>query len=93
MSDVISAPSRRTSSSGMAKAGGFPCRYGNCDERFFVAKQDSMKDLLEASKSRTDHEIAAHDYHHKSWEVEQPRPFSAGPAPRPKGPRRPREMV
>ena len=72
----------RHHSSGFAKSGGFPCRYGNCDARFFVAQPDSMKALLAASKERTDHEIAAHDYHHKSWEVEPARPFSQGPAPR-----------
>ena len=82
MSETIGAP--RHASAGMAKSGGFPCRYGNCDERFFVAQADSMKALLAASQARTDHEIAAHDYHHKSWEVEAARPFSAGPAPRPR---------
>lgn len=91
MGETIGAP--RHASTGLAKSGGFPCRYGNCDVRFFVSAPDSMKALLAASQERTEHEIAAHGYHHKSWEVEQARPFSAGPAPRPKGPRRRAEAI
>ena len=72
---------------GRGKSGGFPCRFGSCDERFFVAQAGSVESLLTASRARTDHEIATHDYHHKSWEVAPARPFGAGPAPRPKAPR------
>ena len=82
------AGTTRHYSSGLAKSGGFPCRYGSCDERFFVARPDSMKDLLAASTSRTEHELAAHGYTHKSWEVEPARPFSAGPAARSRGKKR-----
>ncbi|MBM4420265.1 MAG: hypothetical protein FJ034_01485 [Chloroflexi bacterium] len=86
MAESVGAP--RHYSSGLAKSGGFPCRYGSCDERFFVARPDSMKDLLAASQARSDHEVEAHGYTHKSWEVEPARPFSQGPAPRSRGKRR-----
>ncbi len=46
------------------RTGGFPCRLVGCVRVFQVLDQKSMIALAEASTARTDHEIAAHDYHH-----------------------------
>jgi len=46
------------------KTAGFPCRFGGCDARFFVAMQGSMPALLAASAERTAHETSVHEYTH-----------------------------
>lgn len=47
------------------RSGGFPCRFGACDARFAVSDPSSLAALHEASERRTEHEVAAHDYHHQ----------------------------
>ena len=74
------APARR----GLVKSGGFPCRFGGCDEVFTVPQRDSMPALLAASGHRTNHEVAAHDYHHPVY-VEEKRRSWAMQATKPKG--------
>ena len=56
------------------KTAGFPCRFGGCDARFFVAMQGSMPALLAASAERTAHETSIHAYTHTPLEelVRQP---------------------
>ena len=46
------------------RTGGFPCRLVGCLQTFPVPDQKSMTALAAASSLRTDHEVAAHDYHH-----------------------------
>ncbi len=46
------------------RTGGFPCRLVGCLLTFQVVDQKSMESLRAASAERTEHEIAAHDYHH-----------------------------
>ncbi len=57
------------------KSGGFPCRFEGCDTRFAVTDQSSMQALLDASSKRTEHEISAHDYHHKRLDDHESRPL------------------
>lgn len=53
------------------RSGGFPCRAG-CDRAFAVADQSSLEALRAASTARTEHEIAAHGYHHVPLAEERP---------------------
>ncbi len=46
------------------RSGGFPCRFGGCDVRYFVSEPDSLPALLAASAERTAHELGVHDYKH-----------------------------
>lgn len=46
------------------RTAGFPCRSLGCDRSFQVVDQRSMAALQAASTARSDHEVAAHDYHH-----------------------------
>ena len=70
---------------GGPKSGGFPCRYGSCDERIFVTASDSMTALLAASALRVEHEVAAHDYRHKAFDAGTAPPFTNYQARRRKG--------
>lgn len=66
------------------RTGGFPCRLIGCGQTFQVLDQKSMPALHAASALRTDHEVAAHDYHHVRLAEEirvmpyQRRPKTAG---------------
>ena len=51
------------------RSGGFPCRFGGCDECFTVADQTSMPALLAASALRSQHETTVHGYTHVQLDV------------------------
>ncbi len=46
------------------RTAGFPCRLLGCERTFQVVDKKSMDALKAASVLRSEHEVAAHSYHH-----------------------------
>jgi hypothetical protein len=65
------------------RSGGFPCRFGGCDETFTVADQTSMQSLLNASALRTAHEVSTHNYTHVQLEENRRSPYAPAQTKRP----------
>ena len=63
------------------RSGGFPCRFGGCDECFTVNDQASMSALLAASARRSEHETTVHGYHHVQLEDHRRSPYPASTPP------------
>lgn len=57
------------------RSGGLPCRFAGCDVVFTVSDQSSLSAVLAAGALRSEHEIAAHDYHHRRMD-EMQKPYS-----------------
>lgn len=57
------------------RSGGLPCRFTGCDVVFTVRDQSSVSAVLAAGASRSEHEVAVHDYHHRRLEDTQ-KPYS-----------------
>ena len=65
------------------RSGGFPCRFGGCDECFTVADQTSMPALLAASALRSQHEVSVHNYTHVQLEENRRSPYAPAQSKRP----------
>lgn len=65
------------------RSGGFPCRFGGCDECFTVSDQTSMPALLAASTLRTQHEVTVHGYTHVQLEENRRSPYAPAQTKRP----------
>jgi hypothetical protein len=65
------------------RSGGFPCRFGGCDECFTVSDQTSMPALLAASALRSQHEVTVHGYAHVQLEENRRSPYAPAQTKRP----------
>jgi hypothetical protein len=52
------------------RSGGFPCRVDGCTVKFAVADSSSLQSLMNASSTRTAHELEAHGYRHPAPPVD-----------------------